>query len=281
MLRTEYRTVHSIMISHIARLCRYVLSALSVGGLLFFGASSVNAAGNEALNDLSARIQFAYYAADARSLQRDLQSLKQFELENFEAVIQKYYLAYGYMRLAEVLGEKDRSSARRSASDCIKVTDTIVDQEIKRGDPKKSQLEILHAELWAIQGACIALEAKLSLLPETSLSSSKARRNATVLAPNNPRVKLLAAIHKSERADDAKDFAEANKELLAVTQLFSDLPTEVGLPDWGQADAWAWLGYGYLKMENSVAARNAIEQSLVLAPDYVWAKTLLAQTSRR
>lgn len=280
-MRAPSQAAHSIMNSHIARVYRFAISTLSVSSLFLCGLSTVGAADNEALNDLSARIQFAYYAADARSLQRDLQALKQFDLESFEAVIQKYYLAYGYMRLAEVLGEKDRSSARRSASDCIKVTDTIVDQDIKRADPKKRQLEILHAELWAIQGACIALEAKLSLLPETSLSSSKARKNASALAPNNPRVKLLAAIHMSQRADDAKDFAQANKELLAITQLFADLPSEVGLPDWGQADAWAWLGFGYLKMENSVAARNAIEQSLVLAPDYVWAKTLRAQITSR
>jgi tetratricopeptide (TPR) repeat protein len=231
------------------------------------------------LNDLSARVQFDYYASDARALQRDLQSLKQLELGEPVVLVRQYYVAYGHMRLAEILGEKDRSAARKAANTCVGLAGDVVDQEPKRVTPsERARLDILYAELWAIRGACGSLETELSLLPETSMASNKARKTALALAPNNPRVQLLAAIHESKRANANQEIANANRLLRTVTQLFDAMPpTESDLPDWGHAEAWAWLGQSYLKLGDRVAARNALEQALVLAPDYVWARTLQSQ----
>jgi tetratricopeptide (TPR) repeat protein len=239
---------------------------------------ALQAAQNEVLTDLSARVQFDYYSGDARALQRDLQALKQLEVDPEQVILRQYYLAYGHFRLAEISGEKDRSPARKAANTCIDLAGDIVDQEPKRSTPReRTRLETLYAELWAIRGACGSLETELSLLPETSMGSNKARKSAAALAPNNPRVRLLAAINESKRAKTSQEFASANKQLLAVTQLFSAPPTATDLPDWGQADAWAWLGQSYLKIGDQVAARNALEQALVLAPDYVWARALQSQ----
>jgi tetratricopeptide (TPR) repeat protein len=251
--------------------------ALPLLTLLTYGAP--HAAKNEVLDDLSARVQFDFYAGDARALQLDLQALKQLEVDPEQVILRQYYLAYGYFRLAEIGGDKDRSSARKLANTCIDLAGDIVDQESKRVTPReRARLNTLYAELWAIRGACGSLETELSLLPETSMSSNKARKSATALAPNNPRVKLLAAIHESKRAKTNQEFVSANKLLLDVTQLFaSPPPADAELPDWGQADAWAWLGQSYLKLGDRIAARNALEQSLVLAPDYVWARALQSQ----
>jgi tetratricopeptide (TPR) repeat protein len=259
--------------------CLRMLAALALPLLMLLASDSLQAAENEVLEDLSARVQFDYYAGDARSLQRDLQALKQLEVDPQQVILRQYYLAYGHFRLAEMGGEKDRSPARKAASTCIDLAGEIVAQEPKRVTPReRARLDTLYAELWAIRGACGSLETELSLLPETSMGSNKARKSAAALAPNNPRVRLLAAIYASKRANTSQEFASANKLLLAVTQLFANSPpADSDLPDWGQADAWAWLGQGYLKLGDSVAARNALEQALVLAPDYVWARTLLSQ----
>jgi tetratricopeptide (TPR) repeat protein len=256
-----------------------MLAALALSLWMILKCGALQAAQNEVLEDLSARVQFDYYSGDVRALQRDLQALKQLEVDPEQVIVRQYYLAYGHFRLAEISSEKDRSPARKAANTCIDLAGDIVDQEPKRTTPgERARLDTLYAELWAIRGACGSLETELSLLPETSMGSNKARKSAAALAPNNPRVRLLAAIYESKRAKTNQEFAVANKQLLAVTQLFSTpSPTATDLPDWGQADAWAWLGQSYLKIGDQVAARNALEQALVLAPDYVWARALQSQ----
>ena len=266
-----------MMLPMATRRIRFIVRMLVSVTLVAGGMS--RAAEREMLDDLSARVQFDYYANDVRALQRDLQTLKQLEVPDEHAIVRQYYLAYGHMRLAEASGDQDRPAARKAASHCAKLADDIVDTEPKRTTPRERvRLDILYAELWAIQGACGSLEATLSLLPETTFSSARAREKAATLAPNNPRVQLLAAIYESKRANNAQDFTKANWRLLAVTQAFDNAPpADPDLPDWGQADAWAWLGYSYLKLGDKVAARNALERALVLTPDYVWARTLQSQ----
>jgi hypothetical protein len=230
----------------------------------------------EALADISSSIQFNYYADDARALQRDLLALKQLDVSDSEIILRQYYLAYGHMRLAEVLGSKDRSAASKAASHCVDLAEDVVDAESKRTTSReRARLDVLYAELWAIQAACDSFEADAAKRPGTSSSSNKARKRAATLAPSNPRVQLLAAIHQNRLAETTQEFSAAARTLLAVTQLFTnEQPDEFDLPDWGQADAWAWLGHSYLVLGDKVAARNAIEQALVLAPDYVWARAL-------
>lgn len=257
----------------------HMLAALTLAAATFLECAAPQAAENEALGDLSARVQFDYYANDARALQRDLQTLKQLEVDAPENILRQYYLAFGHYRLAEIGGDKDRSAARKAANACIDLAGDVVDKEPKRmTPPERARLDTLYAELWAIRSACGSLESELSLLPETNMASNKARKTAETLGPNNPRVKLLAAIYASKRANNNQEYAQANALLVVVTQLFATLPPSGSdLPDWGQAETWAWLGRGYLKLGDRVAARNALEQALVLAPDYVWARTLQTQ----
>jgi tetratricopeptide (TPR) repeat protein len=237
------------------------------------------AAERDEIDDLSARIQFEYYTADARALQRDLAALKQFKASDAEAILRTYYLAYGHMKLAEVLAKKDRSTARKSAGECRHHAEEVTSQEPKRVNAReRARLDTLLGELWAIQAACISLDAEISFLPVPALSDNKAREKAFALAPGNPRVQLLAAIEATKQAGNAQERSAAGRELVAVTTLFDTLPPpDGGMPDWGYADALAWLGQTYLGLGDKVGARNALERALVLAPDFVWARTLQQQ----
>lgn len=241
------------------------------------------------LDDLIARIQFNSYAADSRALQSDLSALQRRELADELLVTQRYYLGYGYLKLAEALREQDRSAGRKASGACIEVLTKATDNEPKRTGPQRERARIdqLYAELWAMQGACAALEAELSLLPGSasisvsSFKSSKASDKALALAPNNPRVKLLTAVQEARRAKSSADQERAARQLETVAAMFDAAPAAPALgsnaPDWGQAEALAWLGQVQLKRGDKVAARNTLERALVLAPDYVWAKNLLAQ----
>jgi tetratricopeptide (TPR) repeat protein len=242
-------------------------------------ASPLFAADRDVLNDLSARIQFEFYAADARALQRDLETLKTFKAAESETTLRSYYLAYGHMKLAEVLAEKDRPTARKSTGECRHYAEEVTDREPKRVNAKeRARLDTLYAELWAIQAACISLDAEISYLPVPALSDNRARQKAAALAPGNPRVQLLAAIEASKQADNSQEHGAAIHDLVAVTTLFDTLPPpEGGMPDWGYAEALAWLGQSYLLLGDRIGARNALERALVLAPDFVWARTLQQQ----
>jgi tetratricopeptide (TPR) repeat protein len=248
--------------------------------LCICGVTSVSfAAEQEALNDLSARIQFEYYSADVRAMQRDLQALEKLKASGPEEIMRLYNLAYGHMKLAELLTARDRSAARKSASECTRYAEEVTDQEPKRVSAgERARLDTLYGEFWAIQAACISLEAEMSRLPVPALADNRARNKASALAPGNPRVRLLAAIQSAKDADTAQERNAASRSLIEVSTMFDTAPPAAnGMPDWGHAEALAWLGQSYLQLGDNVAARDALERALVLAPDFAWARTLLTQ----
>jgi tetratricopeptide (TPR) repeat protein len=254
-------------------------------GTLLASFATVAVAKEEDFGDLVARIQFDSYAADPRALQQDVQSLKQLEVDESTALLRHYYLAYGHMKLSEALATKDRSDAKRAASECVRHADDVVGQEPKRMSAReRARVDMLYGELWAIKGTCAATEAELSLLPGStivslsSLSSSKAREKALLTAPNDPRVQLLAAIYLIKHAKSTQEKDDALRKMRSVADLFDALPNDQpDMPDWGQAEALAWTAQCYLERGDKIAARNAIERALVLAPDYAWARSLQTQ----
>jgi tetratricopeptide (TPR) repeat protein len=255
-------------------------------GLLFATIAAQGA--DEALEDLIARVQFDFYAADARALQRDLISLGQHDASN--STLHSYYLAYGHLKLAEILREQRRADARKAAVECADLAERTAGIEANRGSTtaERARVDQINAELWALQAACSSLAAELSIVPgSTSLSlasfrSSKASERAFATAPNNPRVKLLEAVQDARRADSADDWSRASQKLQTVVAIFDALPPSADdVPDWGQAEALAWLGQAYVKRGDKVAARNALERALVLAPDYAWVSELLKQLSAK
>ena len=47
------------------------------------------------------------------------------------------------------------------------------------------------------------------------------------------------------------------------------------MPDWGHAEAYAWLGQGHMANGAQEQARAAFEKALALNPDYGWVKYVL------
>ena len=46
-------------------------------------------------------------------------------------------------------------------------------------------------------------------------------------------------------------------------------------PGWGAAETYAYLGRGYLEQGDVLAARDALERALLIAPDFALARRLL------
>jgi Tfp pilus assembly protein PilF len=51
-------------------------------------------------------------------------------------------------------------------------------------------------------------------------------------------------------------------------------------PEWGAADAYAYLGRALYEARDVIAAREALERALLIAPEYAMARKLMSQIMR-
>jgi len=251
-------------------------------------AVSARADEQEELRDLAARVQFNAYAADVRALRADIAALSQLDVADELLATRQYFAGYGQWKLAETLLEKDRSGARRAAEQCQLALDPLVEAQTPRSNTmpraQRDRWFVRRAEALAILAGCKWSAAEASLLPGSNMLGSmkvdSTMEEAATIAPNNPRVKFVDAMLALRRASSKNERADAERKLIAITEIFDSLPpSEPGAPDWGYAEALAYLGQSYLATGNRVGARNALERALVLAPDYRWARELLKQTT--
>jgi len=220
------------------------------------------------LEDATARIQYAFFTNDVRALEEVLAILEDSEVAPSLLPLKSYHLAYGHWKLAQLYSEQAErshglaSSATKAAKRCVEQSRSAVKQ-----DPAM-------AEAHALQAVCEDKPRsfmRLSGLNSGSCERSKSLRSATSLAPENPRVMLIVTL--CARASDSVDVINRWRK---VVHAFEAAPVaRAGAPDWGQAEALTLFGEALLKDGKNVAARDAIEQALVIAPDYEAAKSLL------
>jgi cytochrome c-type biogenesis protein CcmH/NrfG len=185
-----------------------------------------------------------------------------------------YTLAYVNWRLARLYradgsgkGESKRLKKRRS--ELLKEAEAILKDGISRhpGDAEA------HALLGTVHGASIGgMWSGMRLGPR----AEKSLKRAGELEPENPRVALqmgLSAMFKPSTFGGGVD--RARSELERATELFEAAPRDSPWPNWGAADAWAWLGLVHAKDNDIDSARAAYEKALLIAPDYRWVKDTL------
>jgi Tfp pilus assembly protein PilF len=102
------------------------------------------------------------------------------------------------------------------------------------------------------------------------------------LEPKNPRVRLVEALVAFDRAEkDAAARKAAVEKLRAVTVMFEAARAGASTtPEWGPAEAYAFLGRALLDQRDVVGAREALERALLIAPDYAYARRLATQITR-
>jgi tetratricopeptide (TPR) repeat protein len=106
--------------------------------------------------------------------------------------------------------------------------------------------------------------------------ASRAEERAEELGPENARVLLLRAVSSWYKPSAFGGGEEKARDLLlrALRAFASDSPPRP-LPQWGHAEAYAWLGQMESKAGNRTAARAAYEKALALAPGYAWVQHAL------
>jgi hypothetical protein len=220
--------------------------------------------------DIETRIQYGYYTEDAGALR---------SLEGTVAADESHDKLHGYYagllawRLAQLAAQSPSAapgaSAAQLAQRCVSEADAAL---AVQGD---------FAEALALRAACLvtAVDANGS---QTSRAAQRARRDigrALQLAARNPRVLLLDAMSDYQLAPRLG----GNKEraLVKLRQAVAAFELERAdtehLPGWGAAEAYLLLARDLLDHGEPVAARDALEHALLLAPEFAPARRLMAQ----
>lgn len=209
------------------------------------------------MSDLSARIEYAFYASDPAALRQALNSLVKLAGDDARDDLQLSSINYGRWKLAQLLASTNADEAGRLAESCVSAI------------PVKPTAE--HS---ALAAACFAMLEELRPLRRVWYRGEREQRlkQALTLAPKNSQVQLVAAWIKTAREPDSQT---TYAELKATVAAFGADNESLEEPQWGQAEAWYLLGKAELSRHDTLAARNALERASVIAPDYRAAQELL------
>lgn len=244
-----------------------------LGGMMLCAPVGAHSEAISELDDAASRAQYAFFTGDTRSLEEVIGVIGRLEVPESLTPMREYYAAYASWKLAQLYTDDParpagksgtRGQAGKAAQGCVRHIGSAL-----RLDPRM-------AEAHAIDAICSALAPGLTM---TSCARSKALRTALELDPDNPRVLFIELLCSAEDGDAA--FAQTEKLRTLVTAFESAPPSSPGKPDWGQAEALALLGQSYLQRGDPLAARDAIERALVIAPDYRKAQELLQAAAAR
>jgi hypothetical protein len=186
--------------------------------------------------------------------------------------------------VAQVSGAQRKSQARDSIDDCGEEIDRVIDSlpRVLAGLDETPEARHQRAEAYALGTACTLAGRELTTLPLAGGRIGSRIEEAVKLEPRNPRVRLVEALVAFERAGkDAEERAAALRKLQDVTAMFEAARTEASTtPEWGAAEAYAYLGRALFDQRDVVAAREALERALLIAPEYAFARRLMQQITR-
>ena len=242
--------------------------------LLLVTAAPVTAGTTAEFDDAVARLQFAFFTADTRSMEEMLTVLADFEVDANLVAAKAYQLAYGNWKLAQLYSEpadqRPRANAKSSATKAAKACVQHARETIAK-DPR-------IADVYAIEAVCDSYTAHAIGRGATSCARSKSMRTALTLGAENPRVHFINAMCSPAVEGDP---GIVDRWRTVVAKFEAAPPSQPGKPDWGHAEALTQLGESYLQRGEMVAARDVLERALVLAPDYRQAQKLLQAAASR
>jgi hypothetical protein len=246
---------------------------LRVKCLVFMALSCAALPGNaQEGGDLQAQILYAYHSEDTNELANLVQSLTTQAKSGGADAALRYHLAHAQYRFGLLLGENRSRESAAAFTACIDQLKLVLEQDVK------------SAEALALQAACYTDLAKSKHLEAVLLRSRAADRLATALAlaPNNPRVLYLSAMDGLARSKPGSpENQRAFAELQQAAQLFDQSSaTRIDVPGWGHAEAYLALGMQLQSRGDLFAARNWIEKSTIVAPNFKAAQRQLATLAR-
>jgi len=210
--------------------------------------------------DYQAQILYAFQTEDTNSLTNLIQDLATRVAAQSGDASLRYHLAHAQYRRGLLAGAANAHEAEAAFGDCVDELKPLVSQDVKSVEPM------------ILQSACYSGLADHRRLESMLLRSRADERlkAALALSPHNPRAVFLASQEalsqaKPGSAEQQRGFAQ----LELAAQLFdSSSATNIDTPGWGHAEAYLALGRALQSRGDLLGARNWIEKSLIVAPDY-------------
>jgi hypothetical protein len=226
-------------------------------------------AADSSWRDLESRIQFGYYTEDVPALNSLSELLgatsAHDKLHGYYQGLQAWRLALLAAQGTPVAGASGSQLAQR----CVAALDGAL------------QLDGEFADALALRAACAQtpLESAGLHVPLTGYRAHKDLERALQLAPKNPRVLLIDALcdYELPGARGGNKDRALPKLRQAVNAFEAERSDSDRLPGWGAAEAWLLLARDLLDHGDPVAARDALEHTLLLAPEYTQARRLMAK----
>ncbi len=111
--------------------------------------------------------------------------------------------------------------------------------------------------------------------------ADRLRARAITDGPDNPRLYLMAGIAALYAGPASGGGPAAAQKLLSrAAELFARDDPAPGLPAWGRAEAYIWLGQAWQRTGNRREARRAYGRALALEPDNRWVRDQLLPAVR-
>jgi hypothetical protein len=253
--------------------------------LALAGASSfAGAQGETDWADVEGRIQYAYYTNDARALNSVLAALKPKAVEGeaepaAEIGMRAYFRALAQYRVAQVFAPSKKSQSNDAIDECEDEIDVAIQAlpKIPIGLDESDAGRRQRAEIYTLSTACAIAGREL-----TSDAGQSRIAEAARLEPRNPRARLFEAlVAHGDAGKDSAAKAAAVAKLRTVVGMFEQARAAASTtPEWGAAEAYAYLGRALYEQRDIVGAREALERALLVAPEYAYARKLMGQITR-
>jgi len=226
-------------------------------------ASGVASGGPPEWRDIESRIQYGYYTEDTAALRKLVEPLA---VDDSHDKLRGYYAALLDWRLALLA---PLSGSSEIAHRCVTEIDAVLASEAD------------FAEGLALRSACLAqpLTGGGLHLPLAAHGVHRDITRALELAARNPRVLLIDGMNGYQLPSSLggnKDKALATLRQ-AATAFEAERAVTEHVPGWGAAEAYFYLGRGLLDRGDTLGARDALEHALLIAPEFVAARRLMAK----
>ncbi|RKY76431.1 hypothetical protein DRQ00_08750 [candidate division KSB1 bacterium] len=179
-----------------------------------------------------------------------------------------YYIGYADRGIVNFyFSQKNKKKAKEFVNDGI--------QHLKKSVELKDDFGESYALLSSLYGTKIGLSPLLGIT--LGPKSGRMQQRAFELAPENPRVSLIAgesAYYTPKMWGGGKE--KALKHLQKAIEYFQTFKSEKPiLPTWGHEEAYAYLGLIQMERKNFAEAKNSFEKALEINPNYGWVKFVL------